>query len=103
MNVKYIVEFIMILLMCISNYIIITEYYNEYVPEYYSKDKILQKNYRCFRFFHGNYDKKYSYNSCQPYLYDYEIYKLERSQYIYTYYIHNILITSIIIIHHLIL
>jgi hypothetical protein len=103
MNLKYVVEIVMILIMCMSNYMIMTEYYDEYVPEYYTREKILQKNYRCFRFFHENSDKKYIYNSCKPYLHEYEVYKLERSRYIYTYHLHNILMTTVIVIYHLVI
>ena len=70
----------------------------EYVSENFDIKKLLEKKYRCIRYFdEKNYDK-FSHNSCKPFFYDYVEFKLEKARYIYAYYAHNAIVVSIIIV-----
>jgi hypothetical protein len=77
------------------------EYYKQYAPENFSIHKILDKKYRCIRFFHDKDDSPYMQKICQLYYYDYIAFSLEKSRYIFMYYAHNVIVISLIAIFHL--
>lgn len=89
--------------LCISNYLLIIEYYNEYVPENFAIDKLLDKKFRCIRFFYDKINDKYAHMSCKEYHKDYIDFLLEKSRYVYMFYTHNVIIISLIIIFYLLL
>jgi hypothetical protein len=103
MKLKNLVELTIIIALCLSNYMIIMQYYNEYVPENFSIKQLLDKQYRCIRYFHAKQYDKFAYNSCKKYTHDYVEFQLERSRYIYMYYSHNLIMVSMFVIFHLVL
>ncbi len=82
---------------------IIIQYYNEYVPENFSIKQLLDKQYRCIRYFNTKQYDKFAHNSCKNHIHDYIEFQLERSKYIYMYYAHNLIMVSMFVIFHLIL
>ena len=95
MKMKYLLGFIMIIILTISNYYLISEYMSEYVPDNFNIHKLLNLKYRCIRYFNDKHFDKFSHNRCKQYLEDYIIFKLEKSRYIYMYYGHNIILISL--------
>ena len=103
MQMKTIVFLSMLSALCISTYLLIIEYYNEYAPENLIIHKLLDKKYRCIRFFHDKVIDKYAYISCKMYHTDYIDFLLEKSRYVYLFYAHNVIIISLTIIIYLLL
>ncbi len=103
MKFKYALISIMIFILCILNYFLINEYLTEYVPDNFDIKKLLDKKYRCIRFFDDKRDDRYLRATCAPYLEDYLSFKLEKSRYIILYYAHNTILISLIIIFQLLL
>lgn len=77
------------IVICTVNYAILMEYFHNYVPEYFDVVKILDKKYRCIRYFDDREYDKFIDSQCQPYVYDYLLFKLEKSRYIYIHYAYN--------------
>ena len=103
MKLKHVVELTIIIAICLSNYMISTQYYSEYDPKHFSFNQILDKRYRCIRYFDEKDYDRYSHYSCKNYMHDYINFKLERSRYILMYYAHNLIMGSMLIIFHLVL
>lgn len=103
MKLKHVIELTFIIAFCLSNYMTMIEYYNEYVPEYFSAYKLLQKHNRCIQYFNENNYDRYTHYRCKDYMQDYIEFQLEKSRYIYLYYAHNAVMISIFIIFHLVL
>ncbi len=103
MNFKYVIGGAMLMMLTLSNYFLISEYMTEYVPENFDIKKLLDKKYRCIRYFDEKNYNKFTHNSCKALLHDYVDFKLEKSRYIYAYYAHNSIIISIIVVFMLLL
>lgn len=103
MKVKTVLLSAMIIALCISNYLLISEYFNEYDPDNFGIKKLLNKKYRCIRFFHDKGIDKYTYRSCKAYEHDYGAFILEKSRYIYMYYAHNLILISLFAIFYLVI
>jgi len=103
MKLKHVIELAFIIALCLSNYLTMMEYYNEYVPEQFTPQKLLQKHNRCIRYFSSNKYDKYIYYSCKEYMQDYIAFQLEKSRYIYMYFAHNTIMLSMFAIFHLVL
>lgn len=86
-----------------SNYFIILEYYDEYVPDNFGIQKLIDPKYRCIRYFYDKVDNAYLHNKCKPYIYDYTAFLLEKSRYIYVYYAYNMCIAILFVIFHILL
>ncbi len=82
---------------------LINEYFNEYTPDNFDIIKLLEKKYRCIRYFNEKHVDKYQQSLCQAYLVDYLEFKLEKSRYIFIYYSYNIVMISLILIIYLVL
>lgn len=95
MKFKFLLTVCMIFTLSLSNYYLISEYMSEYVPDNFNIEKLLDKKYRCIRYFDDKYYDKFTYNKCKEYLEEYIIFKLEKSRYIYIYYAYNIIIISL--------
>ena len=93
----------MLISMCVTNYVLIMQYYDEYVPDNFSRNKILDKKYRCIRYFHNNIQNRYGESICKAYYYDYVAFNLEKSRYIFMYYVHNIIVITLFAIFHLVM
>ena len=79
------------------------EYYAEYVPDHFDMNKILQTKYRCIRYFDDKMINRYLHFKCKPYFEDYVLFRLEKSQFIYSYYVHNAVMLVCFALFHLIL
>lgn len=75
----------------------IIEYFKNYVPEYFDIEKLLDKKYRCIRYFEDKDFNTYNDKQCQPYIYHYMLFKLEKSRYIYMHYAYNLIVWSLFI------
>ena len=78
-----------ILFMVTVNYLIIIEYFQNYVSDYFDIEKLLTKKYRCIRYFEERDHDKFTDRQCEPYVYEYMLFKLEKSRYVYMHYAYN--------------
>lgn len=68
---------ILIIAMLIVNNYIISTYYS---PENFGRDKLIQKKYRCIRYYQDKDDyNKFMEKSCKPYMKDNRIFNDEKS------------------------
>lgn len=65
-------------------------YYDKYVPDNFSRSKILNKKYSCIRYYHNNEFYKYTEKTCEKYKYDYLLFQLQKSIHINDYVLYNI-------------
>lgn len=98
-NVKIV---IVMMITTIINIIIITNYFYKYVPSHFNHTRLLDKKYRCIRYFAEKEYYKYMHQSCQEYNYDYIQFVIEKSRYIYSYYTYNFIMINLCIIIYLI-
>ena len=87
----------------ISNYHAIIEYNSNYEPENFTIKHMLEPKYRCIRYFDDKQYSKYYHIKCADYLYDYTDFMLERSRYIYIFYIRNMIAAVLLVLFHLLL
>lgn len=103
MQVKICVLLSIVVIVVVTNYMIITEYNNEYVPDDFSIKQMLDQRYRCIRYFNDKVYSNYMHIKCRDYVYDYTAFILERSRYIYMFYAHNMVMSSLFVLFFLLL
>lgn len=103
MQTKYLVQIVFIAAILVSNYLFVLEYHNEYVPDNFGIRKLLDQKYRCIRYFNEGTHSRYMDHKCMDYVYDYKHFTLEKSRYIYMFYMYNIIICNIFVLFHLLL
>lgn len=97
MKIKLLCQISLLLMICISNNIILKTYKSEFVPAYFNSEKLIQKKYRCIRYFAEKEFDKYTQTNCISHMHDYVNFNLEKSQFLYMFYMHNILMVVIYI------
>jgi hypothetical protein len=90
-------------LMVMSNYVTVSMYFDEYYPEYFNMEKLMDIRYRCYRYFNDKVNNGYMCTKCKPYIYDYKNFILEKNRYIFAFYAHNIVMGSLFSIFYLLL
>lgn len=103
MNIKHIIQATYIAALLLSNYLIILEYQQEYVPDNFDIYKLLDLKYRCIRYFNDNKYNRYQEHKCNTHIYDYTEFVLERSRYICLFYAYNLITGSLFLLFHLLL
>ena len=89
---KYSMLFVIVVIMFISNYMMIMEYQNEYVPDNFDIEKIIHQKFRCIRYFNDKRVNTYQQRKCRDYTHEYVEFILERSRYIHLMYAYNFVI-----------
>lgn len=90
-----------IIAFCISNCLFMAEYLDEYSPDNFSSQKLVDKRYRCIKFFHEKRIDKFAHTSCKSYHDDYIMFMMERSRYICLIYADNAILMSLFVIFYL--
>jgi len=82
---------ILLAIVCtIFNYNHTIVYYNKFVPDNFSRSKLLNKKFSCIRYFNNNEYYKYTEKRCQDYKYDYLLFQLQKAIHINDYVLYNI-------------
>jgi hypothetical protein len=103
MKFKQIFQSIIIMILIICNYMILMEYSQQYNPDNFDKHKILDKKYRCIRYFHNNQYNKYTDAACGSYKATYVLFISEKILYMYMYFSYNVIMVSLLVIFQIIL
>ena len=103
MQTKTLVQIVFLAAILASNYLLVLEYQEEYVPDNFDIRKLLHQKYRCIRYFNDKEHNKYLHQKCSDYAYDYTEFVLERSRYIYMFYVYNFVISGLFGLFHFIL
>lgn len=93
-NIRYILVLAIIALFIRVNFYAVCNYNQKYATENFTRDKLLQKVYRCIRLYDANDVTK----SCEYYKPEYTLFNNERIAYKNSYYVYNLFVMSTIII-----